>query len=323
MFAVDSTPTLCWRTSAELKESMAKPKKPGIMSSGHADQLVRDSGEVEIPADAETKPLDISAESPALPIFAKLHPIGVVAIGALVAAAVGHLFFDTERIVGSMALWQWLFLVIVAALSLAPAALNSIRLGIESLSVVTLRVAWISAWLVFIVQFITVVTRYLNPLFTQDILIGQVASSATWFFGIIALLGLNHGVRQGVNPRIDFWWADWSDRTKAWLDFCMHTFFFLPFLYAANAILKSYAATSLGQRRGDGTWPSGWKVWETWESAQDADELPLGPLKALIFVGFVMFALQVSAEIIKTGFVLMGKSKYGDIADSTAMQRIE
>ena len=303
---------------------MAKPKKPGIMSSGHVDQLVAESEGVEnAAAEEETKPLDVSAESPALPIFEKVHPIGLVAIGALAAALIGHVAFDTERIVGNMSWWQWLFLVAVVVLAFMPVALNSLRLGIESLSFVTLRLAWVSAWLVFIVQFITVVTRYLNPLFDQDILIGQIASSATWFFGIIALLGLNHGVRQGVNPRIDFWWADWSDRKKAWLDFVMHTFFFLPFLYTAVVILRGYAATSLGQRRGDGTWPSGWRVWESWESAQDADELPLGPIKAMIFVGFVMFALQVGAEIIKTGFVLMGNSKYGDIADSAEMQRIE
>lgn len=304
---------------------MVKPKRPGIMSSGHSDQLVlSDEAKTEEPSESDGKKhLDISAHSPALAIFEKIHPVGFVAAAAFLAAVIGHVGFDTERIVGSMAWWQWLVLVAVMVLSVRPEELNGLRLGIESLSVVTLRVAWISAWLVFVVQFVTVVTRYLNPLFDQDILIGQVASSATWFFGIIALLGLNHGVKQGVNPRIDFWWADWSDRKKAWLDFVMHTVFFLPFLYAANLILRQYAATSLGQRRGDGTWPSGWRVWDSWESAQDADELPLGPLKALIFVGFMMFALQIAAEIIKTGFVLMGNSKYGDIGDSTEMQRIE
>ncbi len=304
---------------------MVKPKRPGIMSSEHSDQLILpDEAKTEEPSESDgEKHLDISAHSPALAMFEKIHPIGFVAAAAFLVAVIGHVGFDTERIVGSMVWWQWLVLVAVMVLSVRPEELNGLRLGIESLSVITLRVAWISAWLVFVVQFITVVTRYLNPLFEQDILIGQVASSATWFFGIIALLGLNHGVKQGVNPRIDFWWADWSDRKKAWLDFVMHTVFFLPFLYAANLILRQYAATSLGQRRGDGTWPSGWRVWDSWESAQDADELPLGPLKAMIFVGFMMFALQIAAEIIKTGFVLMGNSKYGDIGDSTEMQRIE
>ena len=70
-----------------------------------------------------------------------------------------------------MAWWQWLVLVAVMVLSVRPEELNGLRLGIESLSVITLRVAWVSAWLVFIVQFVTVVTRYLNPLFEQDILI--------------------------------------------------------------------------------------------------------------------------------------------------------
>jgi len=183
--------------------------------------------------------------------------------------------------------------------------------------------AWVCGWLVFIVQFINVLTRYLNPRFEQDILLGELTSAAWQLFALIALIGLPYGVKAAVNPRIDFWWADWQDRTKAWLDFVMHTFFFLPFLFTMTVILQGYAATALGKKRGDGSWPDGWKVWNSWEGSPDADQLPLGPIKALIFVGFVFFALQIFAEIIKTGFVLMGNRKYGHIAAGDEFQRIE
>lgn len=73
-----------------------------------------------------------------------------------------------------------------------------------------------------------------------------------------------------------------------------------------NILLVDFAASALGRRRGDGSWPEGWRVWNSWEVSNDADQLPFGPIKAFIFVGFLLFAAQIVAEIIKTGFVLMG-----------------
>lgn len=269
------------------------------------------------------KELDESADSPALPIFAKVHPVGYVAIGALIAALIGHLAFDTERLVGNMAIWQWVLLVVIIVLSFIPPALNAVRASIEIVGKTAGRFVWVLGWIVFFAQLFNVITRYLNPLFEADILIGEVTSVAWQTFALMALIGLPYGVLAAVNPRIDFWWAEFSDRTKAWLDFLMHTFLFLPFLFSMTFILRRFAATSLGQRFGDKSWPSGWRVWETWESSPDASQLPVGPIKAFIFVGFVMFALQIGAEVIKTGFVLMGKRDYGQIASGDEMQRIE
>ena len=273
--------------------------------------------------DGDAPKVDHGADSPALPIFAKIHPAGIVAVGALIAALIGHLAFDTERLVGNMALWQWIVLVAIIVLSVMPAAFNGVRAGIEVIGKTSMKLVWILGWAVFFAQLFNVVTRYLNPLFESDILIGQVTSVAWQLFALIALLGLPYGVMAAVNPRIDFWWADFSDRSKAWLDFVMHTFFFLPFLFSMVLILRRFAATALGQRFGDKTWPSGWRVWETWEQSPDADQLPVGPIKAVIFIGFVMFALQIAAEIIKSGFVLMGKRDYGQIASGDEFQRIE
>lgn len=271
----------------------------------------------------DMRPPDHSADTPALGIFARMHPIGWVAAGALIVAALWHTVFDTERLIGNLPWWQWLVLAVTVALSLAPAALNALRVGIEGLSSLTVRLVWVLAWAVFIVQLINVVTRYLNPFFESDILIGQMTSVAWQLFALLSLLGLNYGVRGQVNPRIDFWWAEWTDRTKAWLDFAMHTFLFLPFLYVSVAVLQTFAAGSLGRRRGDGTWPEGWKVWRSWEQSGDADQLPVGPIKAVILVGFALFLVQIVAEIIKSGFVLMGKRKYAEIADRDEFQRIE
>lgn len=280
-------------------------------------------GDLSPDGDDSGKKVDRSADTPALAIFSKIHPIGYVSAGALIAALIGHLAFDTERLIGNMAIWHWVVLVAVTVLATMPAALNGVRAGIELIGNTAMRLVWILGWAVFFAQLFNVITRYLNPLFEADILIGQVTSVAWQLFALLALIGLPYGVKQAVNPRIDFWWAEFSHRTKAWLDFIMHTFFFLPFLFSITLILRRFAATALGQRFGDKSWPSGWRVWETWENSSDADQLPVGPIKAVIFIGFVMFALQIAAEIIKTGFVLMGKRDYGQVASGDEFQRIE
>jgi TRAP-type mannitol/chloroaromatic compound transport system permease small subunit len=102
----------------------------------------------------------------------------------------------------------------------------------------------------------------------------------------------------------------------------MHTFFFMPFLIVAMRLLWDYGRKGLGMRW-DGTWPDGWRVWNTWETAWDAGSLPIGPIKALTFVGMVLFALQVLAEIIKTGFVMINREELADIHDHDEFQRIE
>jgi TRAP-type mannitol/chloroaromatic compound transport system permease small subunit len=288
-----------------------------------AEERIIESDGIEAVGRVDSKGRDVSAESAALSIFKKVHPIGFVAAGALVAAIIGHVAFDTDRIVGNMSWWQWLVLIVTIALATVPASLHTIRLGIESIATMAGKTVWVAAWLIFIVQMINVVTRYLNPFFESDILIGELTSFAWQLFAFVALMGLPYGIKVSVNPRIDFWWADWSDRKKAWLDFVMHTFFFLPFLYAINGILVDFAASALGRKRGDGSWPDGWRVWNSWEQSTDADQLPFGPVKALILVGFTFFALQIVAEIIKTGFVLMGRGDHGDVASGDEFQRIE
>lgn len=264
----------------------------------------------------------VENEPPALALFARIHPLGWVIAAVLVVAALWHTVFETERLIGNLGWWQWAALIIVGLMCMSPPTINGLRRMIESLADVTKQVVWVFAWMVFLVQLFNVITRYANPLFDTDILIGQMTSLAWQLFAAIALLGLNYGVKAQVNPRVDFWWAEWSDMKKAWLDFVMHVFLFLPFLYMSTVILQGYAATSLGQKR-DGSWPSGWKVWETWEKSPDADQLPVGGIKAVIFAGFVLFALQILAEVIKVGFVLMGRKDMAEIAERDEFQRIE
>lgn len=251
-----------------------------------------------------------------------LHPCGWVGLATLVAALAAHLLTDTGYLIGNFEWWYWILLLAVVALSAWHSGLNRLRRGIEAVSSITMRVVWFLAWAVFALQFFNVVTRYGNEYVDQDILFGEVVSLAWMAFGLMFLLGINFGVRDGVNPRIDFWWTNFSNRTKAALDFAMHSVLLLPFVFMSVRILQNYAAAALG-RRHSGEWPNQWRVWQSWEEGVDAGSLPVGPIKTMLLVGFLLFGLQVLAEVIKTGFVLLGREDYGDIVERDVPLRVE
>ena len=187
---------------------------------------------------------------------------------------------------------------------------------------------WVIAWGIFIVIFFYVVTRYTARFIEANIIIGEVNSLGLQLFGLLALLGVGYGVKAGVNPRIDFWWAEFSNRRKAWLDFVLHGLLFVPFLWAALRLLHGYAKLNLGfkpDRVGneDGDWPASWHVWETWTQSSDAGNLPVGPIRAMLFVGFVLFLLQIISEMIKGGFVLIRREDLAELKVTDAPTRVE
>lgn len=259
-------------------------------------------------------------------LFGRLHPIGwaasIFALAAVVATAVG-----ADLLIGRMPWWLWALTLAVIAASTSAPVLHGLRLAIDSVATFTGRLAMILAWVIFFLQLFNVITRYTNDWFETDILFAQTVSMAWMSFGMLFLLGVNYGVREGINPRIDFWWAEFSNRRKAWLDFIMHTVFFFPFLILGIRILKPYAAVALGYNRfangGEGEWPAGWRVWESWVTSVNAGELPAGPIRAFIFIAFILWAAQIFAEMIKTGFIIAGREDLADIHAIEAPLRVE
>lgn len=258
---------------------------------------------------------------PVFGVFARMHPIGVVAVafalGAVLASIVG-----TDFLIGNLAIWHWVVIAVVIAISTQPSALNGVRVFIEGIGEVSRRIVTLLAWVVFGLQFFNVITRYTNNWFERDILFGQTTSAAWMSFGLLFILGVNYAMRDGVNPRIDFWWAEFSKTRKAWIDFVFHVLLLGPFVIMALRLVIPFGATSLGRKR-DGTWPSGWRVWETWEQSSDASQLPVGPIQAALVLAFVLWGLQTVAEIIKTGFVLAGRDDLGEVSETDAPLRVE
>ena len=276
-------------------------------------------------ADAEQDTSVATAEAPKAtsgdpsPLFARLHPIGWVAIGFAVLAALATVL-GWDLLIARMPWWLWAITAVTIGLAAVPQVLHRIRLAIEAVSEFTGSIAMVLAWVIFFLQLFNVITRYTNSWFEADILFGETTSLAWMSFGMLFLLGVAYGAKNGINPRIDFWWAEFSKRRKAWLDFSLHTLLFLPFLILGLRVLKPYAARSLGYNRfangGEGSWPAGWWVWESWEKSGDAGQLAVGPIQAFIFVAFMLWIAQVVAEIIKTGFVIAGRDDLGDISDT-------
>ncbi|MEM9615973.1 MAG: TRAP transporter small permease subunit [Actinomycetota bacterium] len=238
-----------------------------------------------------------------------------IAVFAAVATVAGW-----DLLLGRMPWWLWLITLGTIAVCAMPPVLHRIRLAIESVSEFGGKLAMVLAWIIFLLQLFNVITRYTNDWFEADILFGETTSLAWMSFGMLFLVGVAYGMKNGINPRIDFWWADFSNKRKAWLDFTLHVFLFIPFLILGIRVLKPFAARSLGYNRfandGEGAWPEGWRVWETWEKSADAGQLPVGPIQSFIFIAFFLWLFQAFAEAIKAGFVIAGNAEYGDLSDA-------
>lgn len=200
-------------------------------------------------------------------------------------------------------------------------ALHHIRAGIERLTTISGSIAWVLVWIIFVLGLFNVITRYGARFISRDIIIGEIFDLQWMIFGTMVLIALNYGVREGVNPRIDFWWTNFSDKKKALIDLIIHVSLFLPFLWLSVRLLQPYSMIALG-RKFDGSWPT-WRVWEIWEKSDSAGGLPRGPIKFVMLVGFALFGLQVIAEVIKNVMVLANRTDLATIAKPTAPVRVE
>jgi TRAP-type mannitol/chloroaromatic compound transport system permease small subunit len=199
--------------------------------------------------------------------------------------------------------------------------LYRLRVGIEAVTRWSGNISWVLVWVVFALGLFNVITRYVARFIERDIIVGEIFDLQWMLFGVLFLVALNYGVREGVNPRIDFWWANFSLKRKAIIDLVLHTVLFLPFLVMAIRTLWGWSLAGMG-RKFDGSW-STWKVWEIWEQSTDAGGLPRGPIKLMILIGLILMAAQVIAEIIKQILVLMDREDLAGLAIHQAPLRVE
>lgn len=331
----DSTSPSSSEDALEIADAQASENVTASKSVDHDDIVVdmledsseakEQSGDVD-EADAVADADQDAANSQLTSAFQKLHPVGWVAAGIAVLAGFATVL-NLDLLIGRMPLWLWALTLLVILAAAIPNFLHIVRRGIESIASIGGGIAMVLAWAIFLLSLFNVITRYTNNLFERDILFGETVSLAWMSFAALFLFGVAAGVKNGINPRIDFWWAEFKPRTKAWLDFAMHTLFLMPFLILGLRVLKPYAAQALGYNPrlndGEGGWKAGWRVWESWEQSPDAGQLPVGPIKAMVIVGFALWAAQIFAEMIKTGYVLAGRHDLGEIKETEAPARVE
>ena len=182
---------------------------------------------------------------------------------------------------------------------------------------------WIAARLIFVIFVIgigNVVLRYYGRTSGQTLVSNFWIDSQWQLYALAFLLGFPYGVKHQLNPRVDFWWSDFPKKRKALIDLIFHAFLLLPFTILGVRLTWPFAATAMG-RSFNGEW-STWRLWEIWETSPNPDGLPIGPIKFMMMVGFILFGLQVVAEIIRSLLVYLGHDEV-QVVDPDAPLRVE
>ena len=162
--------------------------------------------------------------------------------------------------------------------------------------------------LVVLVGFFNAVLRYVGRATGQQLTTNRYFELQWYLYAIIFLLAFGYILKNGINVRVDFWFAERSDRTKAWIDFVGHLIALVPFCVLAIWVVYVPVLTSFGARP-DGTFPT-WQVWEIWERSPDPQGLPRAPIKLFLLIGFVLLFLQALAELVKLLAEITGHGRF-------------
>ena len=143
---------------------------------------------------------------------------------------------------------------------------------------------------VIVVGFYNVAVRYLGRF------IGVQLSSNFWIelqkylFSAIFLAMFAYNLKHEVNVRVDFLYANWSPRRRAWVNLLGTLLFLLPF-----CLLGIWVA-----------WNPLLMSWRLREMSPDPGGLSRVPLRVGVVLVFVLLALQGVAQTIKYAAILRG-----------------
>jgi TRAP-type mannitol/chloroaromatic compound transport system permease small subunit len=159
----------------------------------------------------------------------------------------------------------------------------------------------ISALLVLVtiaVGFYNVVARYLGRYIGVN-LASNVYIEAQWYlYSLTFFLGFAYILKHDINVRVDFLYANWSPKTKAWINLLGTLLILTPFCILGIWVTWNPVLSSWGRL------PSG--AWGNWEMSPDPNGLPRAPLKSMIIVAFGTLLLQSMAQLIKYIAILRG-----------------
>lgn len=157
--------------------------------------------------------------------------------------------------------------------------------------------------LVVIVGFYNVAARFIGRYIGVTLASNTYIELQWYLFSIIFFLGFGYILKHGVNVRVDFLYARFGPKGRAWIDLLGTLLFLIPFcligLYVTfNPVVRS---------------------WVTWEMSSDANGLPRAPVKSFVVIAFVLLLLQSIAQVIKNVAVLLGYSEIAEQLQSEAI----
>ncbi|WP_270935550.1 TRAP transporter small permease subunit [Falsiroseomonas oryzae] len=151
-----------------------------------------------------------------------------------------------------------------------------------------LSARWLAVLLV-LTQFVVVVLRY-----AYGSSFVWMQESVTYLHAFLFMLAIGYAYLLDQHVRVDFFYANWSERTKAWVDLVGVLVAVLPFCWLL--VWASWGYVSVSFRLGEGPMQYG--------------GLPLQPyLKALILVMAGLLAIQALSVVIRAVAVIAGAAE--------------
>ena len=164
---------------------------------------------------------------------------------------------------------------------------------IDNLSEFLGKIAIYLTLLLVVIGFYNVAARYIGRFIGQNLSSNRFIETQWYIFSVIFFLMFAYNLKHDVNVRVDFLYAKWSPRRKAWVDLIGTLLVLIPFCIMAIWVTINPVIFS----------------WTLWEMSPDPGGLPRAPIKSFIIVAFGVLLLQAVAQAIKYAAVLTGHSE--------------
>ncbi len=151
---------------------------------------------------------------------------------------------------------------------------------------------------IVVIGFTNVVARYTGRFVGLRLTNNSWIEIQWYLYSVMFFLAFGYVLKHNVNVRVDFYYANWSPRRRAWIDLIGTIFFLIPFCLIGMYATFNPVMLSWGQLP-DGTFG-------TWEGSPDPDGLPRAPIKTMIIVAFALLLLAAISHAIKCVAVITG-----------------
>lgn len=161
----------------------------------------------------------------------------------------------------------------------------------------------IAMWVVLptiAIGFTNTILRYVGQATGTKLTSNTIIELQWYLYSLIFLLGFGYVLKHQINVRVDFWFANQTQRTRAWIDFGGHLIGLIPFCYVGLRVSIPQALAS----------------WRIWELSPDSGGLPRAPIKMMIVVAFVLLLMQALAEMVRLVAILRNHPDYVEMPDT-------